>query len=274
MPHLRDVQLAVCKAVLVDRADALSALLLPGAASAQAAISIHHQTCIGGASNALAIGFPALRALLGEVEFRSLARRVVRESPPASPWLETYGSRLEDYLRQPDTPPGPRWLADVARIEVCVNQALHADDEMPLETQAHPLATLQKLDESRLGAIRLVSKPSLSVPRVSVQAATLWRHTVLGTPATPVVQENAERPASLLVHKGPAGVAVRDVDALRWRSARLLHQGASLAAAHAAIGSGFPAALAELMADGVFAGWRTSPPITRSPQTPAHRANP
>ena len=80
-------------------------------------------------TEALGTTFAATKTALGDAPFRALALAHVREEPPTSPVLFTYGATFPDRLADPA-------LRDLARLEHARVQAFHAADAEPASLDA------------------------------------------------------------------------------------------------------------------------------------------
>jgi len=101
------------------------------------------------AERALASAFPTIAALVGEAAFATLARGFWRARPPVRGDLGDYGAELPAFIAdQPDLA-GEPYLADSARLDWAVHQALRAADE-PVEVQE-----LQRLGQHAPAQLRL-----------------------------------------------------------------------------------------------------------------------
>lgn len=107
-------------------------------------------------TEALATGFPAVAALLGETNFTRIAGRYLRQHPPRSPLLATYGLGFPAFLDGLDGLDRMAWLSDVARLELALRSAYHAADATPVDAEE-----LTKLDGPALMAARLHLVPAL-----------------------------------------------------------------------------------------------------------------
>ena len=83
-------------------------------------------------TEALEAGFPATARLLGDANFRAVAGRFLRASPPDSPLMMHYGAGFPDFLASLDALASMGYLADVARLEQALRTAYHAADHTAL----------------------------------------------------------------------------------------------------------------------------------------------
>lgn len=92
------------------------------------ALAIHRNTSARAAQTALADNFPVVAALVGPDAFAASARDYVEQAPPTDPRLCLYGATFDAFLA--DYPPfaDHPYLADVARVERMIVEALFAHD--------------------------------------------------------------------------------------------------------------------------------------------------
>lgn len=81
------------------------------------------------AERALAAAFPTVAALVGEVAFAALARSFWRVRPARRGDLGDYGADLPAFIADNPDLSGEPYLADSARLDWAVHQALRAADE-------------------------------------------------------------------------------------------------------------------------------------------------
>jgi hypothetical protein len=113
-------------------------------------------------TEALETGFPVLRKLLGDANFKSLSGLFLRRHPPASPLLMHYGAMMPAFLeRLPQLAHLP-YLADVARLELALRESYHAADAEPVAPAEFETLPAEDLVRARLTlapAVRVLSSP-------------------------------------------------------------------------------------------------------------------
>lgn len=108
----------------------------PSGKNDQKRFSVYRNNVVVSLVGALADIFPAIKRLLGEEAFGSLARLFITEQPPTSPLLFKYGNGFADFIAGFEPLQKYPYLADVARIERAWLDAFHAADEEPLLPEA------------------------------------------------------------------------------------------------------------------------------------------
>ena len=129
------------------------------------ALTIHRNTSAKAAQAALADNYPVVRAMVGDDAFDAVAHDFVESAPPTDPRLCFYGygfaAFLDAYLPFADH----RYLADVAKVERLVIEALFAAD-----AEVRDPASFGNLD---LDA-QLEVHPSVRVARLAAPGGSLW----------------------------------------------------------------------------------------------------
>jgi hypothetical protein len=103
---------------------ALASSLIP----ASAAFTVHRDTVLGGLANALRLTFPTVDALVGEAFFDQTASAFVAEQPPRRANLSAYGEGFPAFIDGYPHAAALAYLADVARLDLAVAQALAKPD--------------------------------------------------------------------------------------------------------------------------------------------------
>lgn len=119
--------------------------------------------------DALAARFPVTVRLVGEAFFRAMARCYSVANLPDSPVLSRYGNSFPDFITRFAPASGLPYLADVARLEMLLNEAYHAADAVPL--QAGSLAAMRPAD---LAQARVILHPAARLMRPVFPVATIW----------------------------------------------------------------------------------------------------
>lgn len=129
-------------------------------------------------TEALETGFPVLRKLLGEANFKGLAGLFLRAHPPGSPRLMHYGAEMPGFLEGLPQLAHLPYLPDVARLELALRESYHAADAVPVDPSA-----LAALPPERLGDVRLGLAPAVRVLSSRWPVHGIWRrNTDAGAP--------------------------------------------------------------------------------------------
>lgn len=134
-------------------------------------LAVYRNNVISSLVDALADNCPVVRALVGDDFFRAMAAQFVRRSPPRSPVLALYGEAFPDFIAGFEPAASLPYLADMARLELARQRALHAADATALSAEAAQ-HTLARADAP--GQLSLGWHPSLRLLRSRHAVASLW----------------------------------------------------------------------------------------------------
>lgn len=129
--------------------------------------AVYRNNVMSGLTAALAAGFPAVQAIVGEDFFAALAQAYIRQHPPRSPVLLEYGDGFGDFIAGFAPAADLSYLPDVARLEAAYTQVFHAAD-------AAPASGLEQIDAQRLDRLRLRLHPAVALIRSAYPVATIW----------------------------------------------------------------------------------------------------
>jgi Putative DNA-binding domain len=162
MPALRDIQAAFARALLVDDAAPLAALIAADGMAAEERLDIYRNNVFASLTEALRDTFPAVCRLVDERFFAYAAHEFIRRHPPRRAVLSEYGAQFAEFLA--GFPPAGElvYLPDVARLEWLLAAAANAADAVP--AAAGVLAPIPAEDTPHLvlrlhPALRLIASP-------------------------------------------------------------------------------------------------------------------
>ncbi|MEN5305619.1 DNA-binding domain-containing protein [Pseudomonas sp. TWI628] len=119
---LSQFQDAFCAALQGRPAPGLAALI------EQPAFAVYRNTVMAGCVEALCANFPSVLTLVGRQWMEAAAAAYARQAPPDDPRLIHYGAAFADFIEQAQAQHGVPYLADVARLDACWNEAFSALD--------------------------------------------------------------------------------------------------------------------------------------------------
>jgi hypothetical protein len=221
VPTLLELQNALRKS-LIDRDGGEAAAMLAEHVPADR-LDIYHNTFITGVTKALHLSYPAVHRLVGDDFFAAAAEIFIAGDPPRTGYLDQYGAGFPAFLERFPSASALVYLADVARLEWAVSQAIHAPDRAPLELES--LAALAGDDQVR---VRFEPHPSISLLHLRYPADTIWRAVLGGDDAALAALDLDGPPIHLLVQRLPTGVEVMRLDEREWRFAAALCAGQPL----------------------------------------------
>ncbi|NDY90324.1 HvfC/BufC N-terminal domain-containing protein [Ideonella livida] len=195
--------------------------------------AVHRHNVVSGLVDVLASSLPVTQTAVGETFFRAMAAVFVRQHPPCSPVLAGYGQALPDFLRGFPPAAGLPWLADLVRLELAGQAALHAADDTPLAAGTLHAALAQP---DALPRLRLPLRSGAAVLRSDWAVPSFWRaHQAPEAPEEDPAAGLAARLAKLDMDQPEAALLLRVDDRLR-----LLPLGPGLTALLEACGQGQP----------------------------------
>lgn len=199
MPTLLDTERAVARAVLCNDCDAAVDLIARGRIEPEEALAIYRNTFISTCVRALRLAYPAVERLTGAEFFESAAAEFISANPPNGGCLDDYGRTFADFLAAFPPVATLPYLADVAKLEWAVNNALRADDVPAPDSEQFTAAA--KIDPARL---ILNPHPSLALLELQFPADTIWRA---------VLHEDEAALAAITLELSPRFLAItRDED--------------------------------------------------------------
>ncbi len=131
-------------------------------------------------TEALEVGFPVIRRLVGPDNFKLLASAYLRRHPPRSPLMMRFGVDMPSFLAEFGPVRQTGYLPDVARLELAIRDSYHSADADPIDP-----AALEALPPEALVGSRVKLAPSLRAVRSPWPILSIWRFNV---------EEGAKRP--------------------------------------------------------------------------------
>src|SRR5258708_1219111 len=131
--------------------------------------AVYRNNVVVGLGKALKSRFPVVEKIVGEEFFTAMALVFVKEQPPRSPQLATYGDEFPAFITAFKPARGLPYLADVARLEATRPGSYHAADVTPVG--AEHFATV---DCHAVEAIRVDMHPSIGIVRSAYPIVTIW----------------------------------------------------------------------------------------------------
>lgn len=252
MPTLLEFQRRFRAALAPGYADDLADLVC--GAGAPARLAVYRNNVLGALSTALGLNFPATARLVGAEFFAAAAARCIAESPPRSADLHEYGEAFPALLATLPGIAARPYIADVARLEWVVAQALHA----PL-APALAAGRLAMVPAEAQAGLRFWPHPSLRFVATRFPARAIWEavlHPDEGTRARALAAiDPAAAGEPLAVIRAGETIAVLPLTEAGFAFAQALADGHTLADALAATPpEEAPDLLGFFFARGFFAG--------------------
>ena len=121
-------QAAFTRAMLRPDLPTPAKVIAPAHDSATRRFAVYRNNVIASLSDALETAFPAIRALLGDTNFRNIAGVYCRAHPPTSPIMQQFGADFDVFLGGFEPVKRFPYLPDIANIEIALRRAYHAAD--------------------------------------------------------------------------------------------------------------------------------------------------
>jgi hypothetical protein len=120
----------------------------------------------------LAVRYPVIRRLVGELSFRVVARRLILSHPPSGVVPNSFDDNLPHFIRSLGNAACIEYVADVAELEMLQHKARYAQHVV------RPLAALalSSLQVERLSGLRVVLHPSVRLVQSRFPIATTWEN--------------------------------------------------------------------------------------------------
>src|SRR3977135_795157 len=131
--------------------------------------AVYRTNVVAGLVKALKSRFPVVEKIVGEEFFAAMARVFVKEQPPRSPLLATYGDNFPAFIAGFEPARELPYLADVARLEAARTRSYHAADAKPVGAD-HFAA----LDTDAVRGIRIDMHPSSEIVRSPYPIVSIW----------------------------------------------------------------------------------------------------
>ena len=128
------------KTLMLDHPDTLAsppedlaALLESGDINLSKRLSVYRNNIVGSLTDVMVAHFPLLDALVGREFMELMARSFILENPPQQGCLNLYGQGFDTFIENFELAKSLPYLSDVAAYEIAVNNAYHAQDDIPLK---------------------------------------------------------------------------------------------------------------------------------------------
>jgi len=134
-------------------------------------LAVYRNNVTSSLIDAVAATFPVAQELVGSEFFRAMASLFVRQRPPRSRVLASYGDEFPAFIEGFEPARSVPYLADVARLEKARVRAYHAVDADPVAADVVSAALSSGED---VGALRLVCHPSVGLVVSGFAIVSVW----------------------------------------------------------------------------------------------------
>lgn len=197
--------------------------------------------------DALQDGFPVIRKLLGEANFRNLARDFQAGHPPSTPLMMLFGEDFPNFIRGHAGLAKIPYLGDVAELEFALRRSYHAADSKPIDA-----SVLGQMEEPQLLASTFELSPALQLVSSDWPVLGIWQFNALENAPKPKPGGQCVLITRLEFDPQPEEITQGDASFLQAvKNGRSLEQ-ALLAASSAEEGHDFGRLLGRLLAGGAI----------------------
>ena len=135
--------------------------------------SVYRNNVVHSLISALGDAYPAVKKNVGDAFFEAMAGLFVRQYPPSSPMMMSYGEEFPSFL-QGFKPANERpFLPDLAELERLMRESYHSSDDTVFDP-----SELASLDENALMALRFKPRASAKLMKSDTPALSYWMHLV------------------------------------------------------------------------------------------------
>ena len=157
------------KDTILDHPDALespdqdfAALFENGDIPLSKRLSVYRNNIVGSLTDVMLATFPAIEKLVGKEFAEGMARSFVLESPPSQGCLHKYGHDFAEFIENFEPAKSLPYLADIARLELAMNDAYYAKDDTALSQEELASIPGEELSDTHLklrDCVKLIASP-------------------------------------------------------------------------------------------------------------------
>jgi hypothetical protein len=219
MPSLRELQQRAYRAIVLEE-DGVFVPWTGAARGGAARLAVYRNNVRETFHKTLAVTYPVVRRLLGELCFRGMARAYQREFPSRCGDLGSYGAELPTLLEIHYRDTRFAYVADVARLEWACADADTAAESVPFD-----VASLAAVASADCAQIRFTLRAPARLVGSRFPIFTIWQAHQEDDVTPVALSRGAEH---VLVMRETDGVRLYRLDAATFAFARSLADGESL----------------------------------------------
>ncbi len=136
--------------------------------------SVYRNNVAVSLTEALETGFPVIAKLLGDANFKPIAGLFLRQSPPSAPVMMHYGAAFPGFLRGFEPLQHLGYLPDVAKVELALRRAYHAEDAQAIAPDA-----LGQIDPEQLPLATFTFAPAMELIRSDWPIYDIWAYNMI-----------------------------------------------------------------------------------------------
>jgi hypothetical protein len=176
-------QAAFKSAMLDPTAVVPDGIVNPDGAPAQKRFDVYRNNVAVSLTEALETAFPVVRKLVGDEFFRAMAGVYLRKHPPKTPLMMFYGDAMPQFLGRFQPAKSIGYLPDIARVELALRHAYHAEDATPVSPDALAALAPDALMGTR---VRIAPATQTVVSKYPINA--IYRANTVADAPKPVMQ--------------------------------------------------------------------------------------
>jgi len=223
VPSLEELQRDICDVICGGDEAHLPDLVSGDGMDPRARLRIYRNHAIITLTDALKATYPVICRLVSDSFFAYAAHEFLRGHMPARPNLTDYGGEFPDFLAEFPPCRDLSYLADVARLEWSINEALHAAG-IPAIARTE-FSGISAADAPRLV---LALHPSVRFLKSRWPIERIWRaNQADGDPDLAIDLDSGE--VRLQIHRRGDKVALKSLTDCEWAFLRALARGETLA---------------------------------------------
>lgn len=169
MTGLHEIQDKFTRAILDERPDIIAQEIVTDGFSAGEGYNIYRNNSFITLGLALGQNFPVLCRLVGQRFFDHLAREYVKEYPPETPLLMTYGALMAGFLVDFKPTADLPYLAHVARLEHLWNKCFNGPDSQGFDPEE-----LREVDPESLDGVIFSLLPNICLMSSPYPVLDIW----------------------------------------------------------------------------------------------------
>lgn len=220
MNSLREIQQRCYRAFLFGQTSHLTPDLVDNGIPATTRVKVYQNNAREIFRKTLMAAYPVVERLVGEVCFRSLALRYMREHPSASGDLQGFGRAFPSFLSTLYAGTRYAYLPDVASLEWACEEAHLAPDDAPLDPRR-----LGRIDNDDLPTVRFEIARGSHLVTSPYPILAIWRTNQPGNEAT---VELSSGPQHVVVLRRAGDVEMYPISAHAFELASRLESGLPL----------------------------------------------
>ncbi|GJL86069.1 MAG: DUF2063 domain-containing protein [Micavibrio sp.] len=120
-------------------------------------LKVYRNNIIGSLTDVMIASHPLLEKLVGHEFLELMARSFVLENPPTHGCLNMYGAGFDKFIESYELAKALPYLADMAKLEIAMNEAYHAPEDEPLKANELATASPEDLQLKLRQNVQLVS---------------------------------------------------------------------------------------------------------------------